>query len=233
MKPSNSPDPSNVHSKVSDRICADLLRQISQGDLLPGDPVDESDLARHYGVSKTPVREALMQLKAQGLVNSPSRGPMVVAKMDLRQLLSLWELLAQIEAIAVKFACERMTNEEIEKLIQLHEQSRRLAEQEDHEQWKESNRQFHELIYQGSRNPYLRQEVLRIRTQTGVYRKHAFGALGTTLDSYAQHDKIVQALRLRDAGLAQQAMLHHLLPANQAGAMTTLIMNIPQGLLAS
>ena len=94
--------------KVSDQIRLYLEEAISKGDLLPGDAIDESALAEQFGVSKTPIREALIQLQAQGWVSNMPRGGSTVAKMNLQQLLSLWELLAELEAVAVRLACERM-----------------------------------------------------------------------------------------------------------------------------
>ncbi|MEY4711250.1 MAG: GntR protein, partial [Pseudomonadota bacterium] len=78
--------------KVSDQIRLHLEEAISNGSLLPGDAIDEVDLAERFSVSRTPVREALIQLQAQGWVSNLPRGGPIVAKMNLQQLLSLWEL---------------------------------------------------------------------------------------------------------------------------------------------
>jgi len=219
-------------NKASDQIRAEVSEQISQGTLLPGDSLDEAEIARRYGVSKTPVREALLQLKAQGLLTSLPRGGMVVSKMDLRQLLSLWELLAEIESVAARLACERMSADELKSLVDIHKKSSALAESENWNGWKKANQQFHEIIYNATRNPYLRQEVLRIRARTGVYRMHAFGALGRIHSSFEQHDQIVQALQRRDAQGAATAMVRHILPASNANSLTNFLMNIPKDLLA-
>ncbi len=219
--------------KASDRIRQDVEAAIRDGSLLPGDPVDEFALASQHGVSRTPVREALMLLKAQGLLSSLPRGGMIVAKMDLQQLLNLWELLAEMEAIAVRLACERMTNEELQSLCEVHERSEAFAAEEDIIGWQESNAQFHEIIYKAARNPYLRQEALRLRAQIGAYRRHAFGAIGRTQASYEQHGDIVAAMMTRDAPGASAAMLRHLQPAHDAASLNNLILNIPREMLAS
>ena len=77
-------------TKASDKIRQEIEAAIKSGGLLPGDAIDEADLARVHGVSRTPIREALIQLQAQGMLTSLPRGGMLVAKMDLQQLLSLW-----------------------------------------------------------------------------------------------------------------------------------------------
>jgi DNA-binding GntR family transcriptional regulator len=161
------------------------------------------------------------------------RGGSTVAKMNLQQLLSLWELLAELEAVAVRLACERMGAEDMQRLFALHEQSRQVAAAEDLQGWQKLNLQFHELIYQGTRNPFLRQEVLRIRFRTGVYRRHAFGALGRLQASFDQHEEIVQALKLRDAEAAETSMRDHMRPGRDAKSLNDFILNLPTDLLAA
>ncbi len=183
-------------------------------------------------MSRTPIREALIQLQAQGMLTSLPRGGMVVAKMDLQQLLSLWELLAELEGVALRLACQRMTPEERKTILEHHEQSRAVADADDFAGWQESNLRFHELIYRATRNPYLRQEVLRMRARTGYYRRHAFGALGQIRTSFEQHQKIVEAFTANDGDAASAAMLTHMRPASDAKGLTDFIVNIPKEVLA-
>lgn len=219
--------------KASDQIRLHLEDAMSKGDLLPGDAIDEVALARDFGVSRTPVREALIQLQTQGWVANLPRGGPIVAKMNLQQLLSLWELLAELEAVAVRLACERMSDEEIRSLVDLHQRSREVVAQEDMTGWQALNLQFHEHIYRGSRNAYLRQEVLRIRFRTGVYRRHAFGAVGQLHASFEQHQLLVDAVRQRDAMAAVLHMRDHMRPGRDARTLNDFVVNLPAELLAS
>lgn len=219
-------------TKASDKIRAEIENAIREAALLPGDPIDEAEIATQYKVSRTPIREALIQLQAQGMLTSLPRGGMVVAKMDLQQLLSLWELLAELEGVAVRLACQRMTPEERKTILEHHEQSRAVADADDFAGWQESNLRFHELIYRATRNPYLRQEVLRMRARTGYYRRHAFGALGQIRTSFEQHQKIVEAFMANDGDAASAAMLTHMRPASDAKGLTDFIVNIPKEVLA-
>ena len=218
--------------KASDKIRLKIEDDIKQGTLLPGDPIDDAELAARYQVSRTPIREALIQLQAQGMLTSLPRGGMIVAKMDLKQLLSLWELLAELEGVTVRLACERMTPDELKDIVQVHESSRAVMEAEDVDGWQEVNLRFHELIYRAARNPYLRQEVLRMRTRTGYYRRHAFGALGRIVASFEQHGKIVEAFMQRDAAAATDAMVAHMRPASDVKGLTDFIVNLPSEILA-
>jgi DNA-binding GntR family transcriptional regulator len=98
--------------------------------------------------------------------------------------------------------------------------------------WQESNLRFHELIYRSARNPYLRQEVLRIRARTGYYRRHAFGALGQIKASFEQHAAVVEAFKNMDGDAASIAMLAHMRPASDAQGLTDFIINLPREILA-
>ena len=218
--------------KVSDRIRREIEGQLLGGTLLPGDQVDEAELAARYKVSRTPVREALLQLQAQGLLTSLSRGGMVVAKMDVQQLLSMWELLAELESLCARYACERMSAEEREVLRKLHEDTLSIVEAGDEVGWQEANLAFHEALYKGSRNPYLRQEILRMRTQTGAYRRHAFGAVGRVQASYAHHTDVLNALLAGDSEAAARAMFHHMSPGHGTRGVTDMIVNMPRSLLS-
>ena len=220
-------------TKASEKIRLEIEREIREGTLLPGDPIDEAAVAAAHGVSRTPIREALLLLQAQGMLSSLPRGGMVVAKMDLQQLLSLWELLAELEGVAVRLACQRMTPDERKAITRHHEDSREVVEADDMAGWQQANLKFHELIYRATRNPYLRQEVLRMRARTGYYRRHAFAALGQIRASYEQHRQIVQAFNDNDGEAASRAMLEHMRPASDAKGFTDFIVNIPRELLAS
>jgi len=218
--------------KISDQIRLRIESAIATGELEPGDAIDDAALASQHKVSRTPVREALLQLQAQGILSSTPRGGYIVAKMNLQQLLSLWELLAELEGIAVRLACERMTNEEIKALVKQHRSSQKLAKADDMEGWQEANLKFHEIIYEGARNPFLRQEVMRIRSRTGAYRRHAFGALGRITASYAQHEKILDALDKRDATAAVAFMTDHMRPGRDSKTLNDFIISLPRELLA-
>ena len=217
--------------KTSEKIRAEIERLVESGDLLPGDQIDEVELAARYNVSRTPIREALLQLRAQGLLAALPRSGLVVAKMDVQQLLSMWELLAELESLCARFACERMTDPERGSITAHHRSAVRIVEADDAEGWQDANRAFHEMLYLGSRNPYLRQEILRMRTRTGAYRRHAFGAVNRIQASHAQHALIVAAIEANDSSGAARAMHRHLSPDDGARSVTDLIVTLPRNLL--
>ena len=217
--------------RASERIRLKIEAAIREGSLLPGDSIDEAELAADYGVSRTPIREALMQLQAQGLLTNLPRGGTVVAKIDLQQLLSLMELLGELEGVTAKLATQRISSDELTTLLSVHEESARAVEADDFNGWSESNTRFHEVIYTAARNPFLRQEVLRIRTRTGYYRRHAFGALGKIRTSFDQHRQIVEAIQRGNADAAATAMIAHMRPASDAKGLTDFLVAFPKDVL--
>ena len=217
--------------KASDQVLKAVTDRIRAGDLLPGDTVDEASLAAEFRVSRTPVREALLQLQSQGLVSSMPRGGMVVAKMDIQQLLAVWELLAELEGICTRLACERMTTPEREELAKAHEASRKAVDADDLTGWQEHNMSFHEVLFRGSRNPYLRQEILRLRSMTAAYRRHSFASLGRPESSFLQHADVVKAVLAKDPASASAAMIDHMRPGQTAKGLADFIANLPRDLL--
>jgi DNA-binding GntR family transcriptional regulator len=220
-----------MEMKSSDRIYSVIESQINQRELLPGDPVDEESLMSQFGVSRTPVREALLRLKAEGLVSSISRGGTIVSKMDFAELLSVWELLAELEGLSARYACERMVRQEREALADAHHASRDVVERNDALGWQRVNMAFHELLYAGSRNPYLRQEILRMRTRTSAYRSHSFDAMGYIGKAHHYHGLILKAILAEDSLAAAKAATAHLTPGEGAPGVMEIVHKLPKALL--
>jgi DNA-binding GntR family transcriptional regulator len=218
--------------KAAERIRLAIEDGIRSGDLPPGTAIDEAEFMRKYQISRTPLREAMLQLQAQGLLTSQPRGGMIVTKMNLQQLLSLWELLAEMEGLCARLACERMTEDERNQLAQVLDAAIPVVEANDLEAWKAANKEFHERIYRGSRNPFLREHIFQIRARTGAYRQHAFGAIGHLQASWAQHMDVVKAILNHDGAAAYTAMVRHLSPGLGVQGFASFVATLPQELLA-
>lgn len=217
--------------KVSERIRLAIESDIRSGTLLPGDAIDEQKIAADYQVSRTPVREAILQLKVQGILESQPRGGAVVARMDVQQLLAIWELMAEMEGVCARMACERMTQTEREALARLHQETASMAESDDPQAWSKANQAFHEMLYQGCRNPYLRQELLRLRARTGAYLQHSFSAVGRVRSSHEQHDELVQAILGNDPERAHRMMMRHVSLAQGAKGLSDFLINLPKSMV--
>ena len=218
--------------KASERIYQIVETEIRNGNLLPGDPIDEERLMLQFDVSRTPVREALLQLKAQGLVVQLPRGGVVVAKLTLEQLYAMWELMAEMEGLCARYACERMTRGEVAELAEAHRKAAEVVARDDAIGWQEVNLAFHEVLYRGARNLYLRQEILRMRTRTQAYRNHAFGAYGRLQVSHDSHQLILDAITARDPDNAALQAREHLNPSASSPGFANLLRNLPHDLIS-
>jgi DNA-binding GntR family transcriptional regulator len=217
--------------KASERIRFSIEQRIRDEVWLPGDPVDEAALMRDFGVSRTPIREAILHLEAEGMLVSLPRGGVVVARMTVQELFAMWELMADLEVLCARYACERMTDAERLQLKEAYDRGGDVVACNDVVGWREVNMAFHEVLYAGARNPYLRQEILRMRARTAAYRKHAFGAVGQVRNAHATHFLIVEAVLAKDTEGCALAMHEHIAVGTGGRAVTDLILNLPKHLL--
>ncbi|RDJ22933.1 GntR family transcriptional regulator [Bosea caraganae] len=187
-----------------------LADEIVSGVLEPGTPLDEQELAGRFGVSRTPVREAIRQLSASGLVSvRPHRGA-VVALPTPRQLNDMFEAMAELEGLCAGMAARNMTIAERRSLEALHEELRTLVREGDPVRYHEKNEAFHTAIYAGSHNSYLADITLMTRTRVAPFRRAQFRAAGRLGGSYEEHDLVVQAIMRGDQAGATEAMRKHI-----------------------
>lgn len=194
----------------TETLRATLADEIVSGMLEPGTPLDEQELAARFGVSRTPVREAIRQLSSSGLVRvRPHRGA-VVALPTPRELNDMFEAMAELEALCAGLAARNMTVGERRGLETLHEALRLLVQKGDPADYHAKNEAFHTAIYAGSHNSYLAELALMTRARVSPFRRAQFRATGRLGGSYAEHDLIVQAILRGDQSGASAAMRAHI-----------------------
>ncbi|GAU80188.1 GntR family transcriptional regulator [Bosea sp. BIWAKO-01] len=187
-----------------------IADEIVSGVLEPGTPLDEQDLAARFGVSRTPVREAIRQLSASGLVSvRPHRGALVALPTP-RQLDDMFGAMAELEALCAGHAARNMTVSERRGLEVLHQALRALVHEGDPARYHETNEAFHAAIYAGSHNGYLAELTLMTRARVAPFRRAQFRATGRLGGSYREHDLIVQAILRGDQPGASEAMRAHI-----------------------
>lgn len=195
---------------LADEVRRRLEDEINGGQLLPGDALDERELASRFGVSRTPVREAITQLAAQGLVTTAPRQGVCVARMSIQELLAMFELLAELEGICAKFCARRITEAQRASLIAVHQNSLRYVEANDAKGYSQSNVDFHAVLYAGCHNPFLAQQLRTIRRRTQMYRQNSFLQPGRMRISCEDHQRVLDAILRGDAEAAQQHMIEHI-----------------------
>jgi DNA-binding GntR family transcriptional regulator len=189
------------------RVRDELQHAILEGVLRPGERLRAEALAQRFGTSRTPVREALLQLEAQGLVEvEPNRGA-VVRAFDAADLLDLYELRALLEPHAAARAATRIEPHEIEQLEALTDDGappeRQMA----------SNEQFHRIIVEAARSPRLQAAMRAASGIPRAFRSSFWHDDDQRAESLMCHRRLIDAFTARDAQLAEAVMRMHILGA--------------------
>lgn len=198
---------------LASRIRVSLADAITSGDIAPGAEIDEQELAQRFGASRTPVREALRALAATGLVViQPRRGARVV-EMTAVRIGHLFELMAEIESVCVRFATYRMTNNERAILGKIHIAAQQAALCGDVDGYDQHNKDFHTALYSATHNSELESCALALRQRGAPFRRAQFRGPERLNASWQEHDAILQAIFAGDGEDAARQMRAHMLKA--------------------
>ncbi|MCY0093257.1 GntR family transcriptional regulator [Hoeflea ulvae] len=196
----------SLHDQVASRI-RDL---IIEGTLEPGSRIDEAHLIEELGVSRTPFREALRTLAAEGLVIvRPSKGS-VVRKLTRDEVFSMLEVLGNLEKLAGELACERASDEEIEALIDLHKHMMDCYRARDRMPYYKMNQDFHSRLAGLSKNETLQEMQANIQARLKRIRYIGNQKPDSWAGAVADHEEMVRALKDRDGLALGEAMANHL-----------------------
>lgn len=187
---------------------AELLRQrIFKRELEPGSWIDELKIAEDYGISRTPLREALKVLAAEGLVTMKVRRGAYVTEVDEKDMSDIYHLLGLLESDAAGVVAARATAEQLRELHAIHEELEGATAQR--ERFFEINERFHMRLLEVADNRWRKQMVADLRKVMKLNRHHSLFKSGRIAESLAEHRAIVAALQARDATAATRAMLTH------------------------
>ncbi|MBE7204315.1 MAG: GntR family transcriptional regulator, partial [Parafilimonas terrae] len=201
---------------LSDRIRDALTDAIASGTIAAGTALDEQNLAQRYGASRTPVREALRQLAASGLVEIRPRRGVVVVRLTPQRIADMFETTAEIEAMCTRLATYRMTPLERGELMERHEESAAAVEAGDLDAYDRFNRVFHEALYTGTHNAFMAEQALAIRERLAAFRRTQLRHGDRIRRSRAEHGEILEAIAEGDGDLAARRMRAHMLRAAAA-----------------
>jgi DNA-binding GntR family transcriptional regulator len=194
----------------ADRLSDAIADCVLSGEFVPGQRLDEGMLAERYGVSRTPVREALRQLASTGLIEVKPRRGATVANATSAQLETLFGAMAEIEATCARLAAMSMTPMERRRLQSLQDGMAEIVERDDREAYAAANVGFHTQIYLGAHNEVLADIARGLRRRVAPYRRAQFRTDGRLSRSHAEHAAVVKALIACDAAAAHAAMFHHM-----------------------
>jgi DNA-binding GntR family transcriptional regulator len=204
------PDVTPLASSQPERIRQALLCDLEDGTLAPGASLDEKSLAARFGVSRTPVREALLMLAAQRLVHIAPRSGIQVHSPQPAELVSLLEALSELEAVVARLCTLRMSHRQREDLQALCKATSAAAAQADRLAYEDANRQFHEALYEGCANDVVVQQVRQIRLRLSAFRRRVRDQPGRLASAASEHEHVVAAILSNDVDQAADAMREHI-----------------------
>ena len=204
----------SARSRVQ-QVRDELEDDIVNGRMRPGEQVQIEQLVARFGVSRTPVREALQQLGISGLVAvQPKRGTFV-AQVGIPELIQMFEVMAELEALCARLAARRATKtmmEEVEAALSACEVQCAAEALNDYYY---ANEQFHQLIYQACGNPFLVQQTLALKNRLKPYRRLQLQMRNRMAQSLQEHREMVKALHMGDADTAARVTRDHVLIQGQ------------------
>jgi DNA-binding GntR family transcriptional regulator len=184
---------------------------IINGRLLPGEKLDPEALSKQFGVSRTPIREAIQQLSTSGLVVVlPKKGTFVV-KVSFDQLIEMFEVMAEFEGMCGRLAARRITEDELVVLKGALLRCEDPAIRANPDDYYYENEHFHNCIYNASHNAFLATEARQLKQRLKPYRRLQLQIRGRVTDSIKEHRNIYSAINAGDAALAEERLRQHVL----------------------
>ena len=184
-----------------------ILEAIDVGLYGPGDRLVESELADRFGVSRTPIREALQRLETQSLLARDGRS-LIVAALDHTQLAELYLVRAHLEGLAARLAAQHGTEEEIRVLRVMVEKDERLLG--DPAALARVNRRFHKQVHLASHNRFLVQQLDLVYRTMALMATTSLAVEGRGRTALDEHDAIITAIEARDGAAAEHALKNHI-----------------------
>ena len=191
-------------------LVSEIEKLIVNGSMAPGQRLDEMVLAKKYGVSRTPVREAIRALIAIGLVQNTGKQGSQVAKLSISMLIEMFELMAVLEGMCAQLAARRATKNELLELQKTHQLLEKTFEKGTHKEFYNVNLQFHDQLYNASHTQYLAEETLRLRRRLSPYRMRVTFQPGRMSSTLEEHKKILIAINKGESELAKNEAISHL-----------------------
>ncbi|NRB04995.1 MAG: GntR family transcriptional regulator [Rhodobacteraceae bacterium] len=201
---------SDAKVSAARRVEQSLVDSISAGEVKPGARMDEVSLAEKYGVSRTPVREALNRLAAQGILVPGEKRGLFVAEYSREELGQIFEAMHEIEIACARIASQRLnllTRSEIEMA---QAACMKAAEDGDRAAYLRANEAFHQTIYRATGNPYIAEIAREFRHRTGPFRAKRFATAEDLMVSAKSHDVLISDIFSENSTTATTGMRNHM-----------------------
>ncbi|MBK5277065.1 MAG: GntR family transcriptional regulator [Desulfuromonadales bacterium] len=195
--------PMEKHLTLREKILENIRDAIISGSLKAGSRVSEPELADRYGISRTPIREALRQLESEGYLTVIPRRGAVVSEFSQKDVEDFYAIKSILEGYAARQACSRLTEKELDKLQANNNRLRLLADQNDIKSFFKLHNDFHDMFIKAADNERLRELITSVVTRFQRLRFTSLSLPGRMMVSVLEHEKIIEAFRRRDAESAE------------------------------
>ncbi len=187
----------------------EIENAILSNEFSPGERLDEMVLANRFGVSRTPVREALMQLNAIGLIEIRPRRGAVVIDPGPHRVYEMFEVMAELEGLAGSLAARRLNDEAREAITAAHKRCELSAKAGDSDDYYYANEEFHKAIYAASRSEFLQEQCTQLHRRLRPYRRLQLRVRNRLSTSFSEHCAIVDAIFAGNGDEARRLLRAH------------------------
>lgn len=201
--------------KRADKIADTLEERVFTGVYTDGDRLDEVSLAREFGVSRTPVREALQRLVSSDIAEQLPRRGVFVRQPGPEALEQMFEAMAEVEAACGRLAARRLNDASLEMILAANQRCVQAISDEDAHAYAMANEQFHTLIYRSCANDFLATEATRLFRRLKPFRRVQLRIHGRMTQSMQEHKEIIVALQNADGSATAKALRKHVGPQGE------------------
>jgi len=197
--------------RASDILITQIKQEIFAGLLKPGDQLDEAELAKRFGVSRTPIREAIRSMVDGGFLETRPRKGATVRILTAKELSDLFEVAAELEGMAARLASETLTILQKKSIQDSLQQCKDAAEREDTSAYAAANLGFHASIHEAAGNDWLKDQLNQIQARINVYRLLPYEVVGRLEKSVEEHQDIADAIFRKEGTQANTLMRDHMM----------------------
>ncbi|WP_299685213.1 GntR family transcriptional regulator [uncultured Tateyamaria sp.] len=198
-----------MNIRRANQIAKTLEQSVVAGEFRDGERLDELKLAEQFHVSRTPIREALQVLVTSGMAEQIPRRGVFIRQPGPVELMEMFETMAELEAVCVRLAATRMTDDDLDALAQANERCQQAINDDDPDRYYAENETFHQIIYRGSANRFLEKQARHLQSRLKAYRRIQLHFRGRLKQSMSEHSDILSALKAGDADRAAEVLRDH------------------------
>ena len=198
-------------ARTADKLISDIRKEVSSGILKPGDQLEVTTLAERFGVSRTPIREAIRTLVESGVLETRPRKGSFVRVLSAKQLLDLFQVAAELEGMACRLAALSLTKENVEAIERGLAKCTQAAEAQNNAEYAMANLDFHTAIHNASGNDWLIEQLRQLQINLNSYRTMPYEIRGRLNKSTDEHKIICDAILSGDGEHACNLMRDHMM----------------------